>query len=235
MNEARLTDGVRGSPADVAVLIETDIIFGHFAPGARLVEDQLMLRYKASRHFVREALADLEATGLVRRERHVGATVSAFGRDEILCIYEVREMLTRQAILMIELPADDALIASLAAAQAAYRAAIASGDRHAIHAGNDVFHLRLLEACGNPWLVRTIRDYMRLTLPVRARSLAAEEGLATSLREHDMMMDLLRGRDRWALAQLAIAHMQPSKMDYLGRFVADRPNADHVRKHRRTR
>jgi hypothetical protein len=36
-----------------------------------------------------------------------------------------------------------------------------------------------------------------------------------------MMLELLRGRDNWALAQLCVEHMQYSKADYLGRVGVD--------------
>ncbi len=213
-------------PDIVASQIETDIIFGHLPPGSRLVEDQLMNRYGASRHFVREALGTLEASGLIRRERNVGATVAAFGRHEVVAIYEVREMLTRQAILMIDLPASAEQIDRVTSLQAAYRQAIQSGDRRRIHDCNDAFHIGLLEACGNPWLVQTIKDYMRLTLPIRARNLGQPQGLAQSLKEHELMIELLASRDRWALAQLSIDHMQSAKGAYLERIGPPNPHHD---------
>jgi hypothetical protein len=35
------------------------------------------------------------------------------------------------------------------------------------------------------------------------------------------MIELLRGRDNWALAQLCVEHMQYSKSDYLDRVGTD--------------
>ena len=61
--------------AEVIRRLEEDIIFGRFAPGSRLVEDTLMARYGASRHFVRQALFQLERQGIVLREKNIGATV----------------------------------------------------------------------------------------------------------------------------------------------------------------
>src|SRR5205807_612542 len=120
--------------AEVIRRLEEDIIFGRFAPGSRLVEDTLMTRYGASRHFVRQAL---------------------------------------------------------------------------------------FSACGNPYLVHSLQDYMNLTLPMRAKNLADKEGLALSRRQHELMIELLKGRDSWALAQLCVDHMQYSKSDYLGRIAGD--------------
>jgi DNA-binding GntR family transcriptional regulator len=91
--------------AEVIRRLEEDIIFGRFAPGSRLVEDTLMTRYGASRHFVRQGLFQLERQGIVLREKNIGATVRFYSAEEVRHIYEVREMLTRQAALMIALPA----------------------------------------------------------------------------------------------------------------------------------
>src|ERR1700726_2466461 len=91
--------------AEVIRRLEEDIIFGRFAPGARLVEDTLMSRYGASRHFVRQALFQLERQGIVLREKNIGATVRFYSGEEVRQIYEGREMLTRQGALMNTLPA----------------------------------------------------------------------------------------------------------------------------------
>lgn len=204
----------------IVALLEEDIIFGRLAPGARLTEDALMARFGASRHFIRQALVEMERRGVVRRERNVGATVRSYSAEEVRQIYEVREMLTRQAMLMIPLPAEPELIARLEALQDAYRHQVEKRDLRGIHEANDAFHIALFEACGNPYLVRTLTDYMGLTLPMRAKNLADANGLRISIDQHAIMIDLLRKRDRWALAQLSVEHMQPSKVDYLARIAA---------------
>src|SRR5438128_11119058 len=89
--------------AEVIRRLEEDIIFGRFAPGSRLVEDTLMSRDGASRHFVRQGLFHLERQGIVLREKNIGATVRFYSADEVPEIYKVREMLTRQAARMLAL------------------------------------------------------------------------------------------------------------------------------------
>jgi len=74
--------------AEVIRRLEEDIIFGRFAPGSRLVEDTLMTRYRASRHFVRQALFQLERQGIVLREKNIGATVRFYSAEEVRQIYE---------------------------------------------------------------------------------------------------------------------------------------------------
>jgi DNA-binding GntR family transcriptional regulator len=207
--------------AEVIRRLEEDIIFGRFAPGSRLVEDSLMGRYGASRHFVRQALFQLERQGIVLREKNIGATVRFYSAEEVRQIYEVREMLTRQAALMIPLPAPQALIEQLTELQRRYCKKADAQDLRGIHEANDAFHLALFSACGNPYIVRSLQDYMNLTLPMRAKNLADTEGLAQSRRQHELMIELLKGRDSWAFAQLCVDHMQFSKSDYLGRIAKD--------------
>lgn len=206
---------------DVVARLEEDIIFGRLPPGARLTEDALMSRYGTSRHFVRQALVDAERRGIVRRERNVGATVRFYSAEEVRQIYEVREMLTRQAALMISLPAPQSLIDELTALQRDYCTKADIRDLRGIHEANDAFHVALFAACGNPYLVRSLQDYMGLTLPMRAKNLADRDGLAQSRRQHELMIELLKGRDSWALAQLCVDHMQFSKADYLGRIAGE--------------
>jgi len=208
--------------AEVIRRLEEDVIFGRFAPGSRLIEDTLMSRYGASRHFVRQALFQLERQGIVLREKNVGATVRFYSSGEVRQIYEVREMLTRQAALMVPLPAPPELIEQLTELQRQYCAKADAQDLRGIHEANDAFHLALFSACGNPYLVRSLQDYMNLTLPMRAKNLADQQGLALSRRHHDLMIELLKARDGWALAQLCVDHMQASKNDYLGRIGQDR-------------
>ncbi len=202
--------------AAVVKALEEDIIFGRLPPGTRLIEDALMARFSVTRHFIRQALAQLERTGIVIREKNKGVTVRSLNPLEVQQIYDVREFLQRQAALMIPLPAPAALIEKLKAIQADYRRYIR--DRHfgGVHELNDRFHLTLFSGCENPYLTESINHYMWLSLPVRAKTMANPEMLKISAQHHDVMIELLTGRDNWALAQLCVEHLQPSKREYLG-------------------
>ncbi len=210
-------------PNDGAVVtaIEDDIIFGILAPGTRLTEDGLMARFGVTRHFIRQSLLELERTGIVLRERNVGATVRHYAADEVLEIYQVREFLQRQAALMVPFPPPPGLAAQLQALNEQYRRSQQQGNLRAVHVANDRFHLTLLGACGNRYLVHSIRDYMNLSLPMRAKSLADKQAFRNSERQHGIMIELLGESDRWALAQLCVDHVQPSKQAYLA-AIGDR-------------
>jgi DNA-binding GntR family transcriptional regulator len=63
--------------------------------------------------------------------------------------------------------------------------------------------------------VQSIELYMRLSLPVRANSMSSTESLRISHEHHRLMIEMLKGRDNWVLAQLCVDHLQPSKKRYL--------------------
>jgi DNA-binding GntR family transcriptional regulator len=203
----------------VVSAIEEDIIFGRLAPGTRLIEDSLMVRFGVTRHFIRQALAQLERTGIVIREKNKGVTVRSLSPLEVQKIYDVREFLQRQAALMIPLPAPATLIEKLKTIQTEYRRCVRDRDYGGVHELNDRFHLTLFSGCENPYLVESINHYMWLSLPVRAKTMANPDMLKISEQHHDVMIELLKGRDNWALAQLCVGHLQPSKNEYLGEIA----------------
>jgi DNA-binding GntR family transcriptional regulator len=212
--------GEAGPESEMVLALRDDIIFGRLVPGARLIEDVLLARFGGSRHFVRQALDRLERLGLAVRERNKGATVRSLSPGEVAQIYEVRELVQRQAALKMPLPAPAALIAELEAINAEFAACIAADNLRGVHDANDRFHLTQFAACGNEYLLATIRQFMQLSLPVRAKTLADRQALDVSLGHHRLMIELMRGRDSWLLAQLCVDHLQPSKQGYLAELTA---------------
>jgi DNA-binding GntR family transcriptional regulator len=201
----------------IARAMEEDIIFGRLAPGTRLTEDTLLARFAVTRHFARQALVQLEAMGIVVRERNRGATVRSLTPKQVQEIYDVRELLQRQAALWIPLPAPEALIAELNAIHEEHGRHIEAGFLRGVHETNDRFHLTLFGACNNTHLVQSIELYMRLSLPVRANSMGDTESLRVAHDHHRLMIEMLKGNDNWVLAQLCVDHLQPSKKRYLDR------------------
>jgi DNA-binding GntR family transcriptional regulator len=205
----------------IAAMLGEDIIFGRLAPGTRLIEDNLMARFGATRHVVRSALAELERTGIAVREKNKGSMVRSLSPQQVREIYEVRELLQRHAALRIPLPASPEVIESLERIHADYVRHLRERDFSGVHDANDRFHLTLFAACGNTYLIESIRHYMWLSLPVRAKKTTDYAHASKSEQEHYLMIQLLKGTDRWALAQLCVDHLQQAKSDYLTQISAE--------------
>jgi DNA-binding GntR family transcriptional regulator len=199
----------------IARTLEQDILLGHLRPGQKLREEELAERFAASRHHVREGLARLERMGIVSKERNRGVSVRRFSADEVRQIYEIREIVQRQAALRIPLPVDTDTIVRLAAINAEYEAAVDAGHFRRIHETNDQFHTQLFRLCGNDLLLQLVKSYMDLTYAIRGAAFGARENLEISRRQHRIMLDLLAGTDSWALAQICVDHIQPTKAQYL--------------------
>ena len=217
--DSRTTPAI--DPAEIARVLGEDIIFGRLAPGARLTEDTLISRFNVTRHFVRQAFVELERTGIVVREKNKGVAVRSLTPREVGQIYEVRELLQRQAALRIALPAPATVIEKLEALHEDYRRHLRAGNYGGVHEANDAFHLTMFAASGNPYLVESIKYYMWLSLPVRAKKTADHEHAMASERDHFMIIQLLKGTDAWALAQLCVDHLQSAKRDYLQKIEGE--------------
>lgn len=195
--------------------LEEDIIFGRLQPGARLREDALLERFGGTRHLIRAALAKLGQTGIVIIERNRGAAVRRFEPDEVLQVYEVREMLLRQAALRIPLPANPDLIDQLSEINSDYRQCIAENNLRGVHELNDTFHAVMISACPNAYLRDLVQKYTDLTLAIRATNLANPELLKASFEHHHLMIQYMKGTDNWLLAELCAVHVRASKELYL--------------------
>jgi len=211
---------VLDEPAALAKLLGDDIIFGRLAPGTRLIEDNLIARFGVTRHFVRQAFVELERTGIVVREKNKGVAVRSLTPREVAQIYEVRELLQRQAALRIPLPAPPAVIEQLERLHEEYGRHLRARNFRGVHEANDAFHLAMFAACGNRYLVESIEHYMWLSLPVRSKKTADYEYALASERDHHQIIQLLKGTDPWALAQLCVDHLQGAKSAYLREVAA---------------
>jgi DNA-binding GntR family transcriptional regulator len=218
MSEVARQYAKRTPDEEIAEALESDIIFGRITPGERLREEALLDRYGYSRHFIRLAFARLEKKGIIVHTRNIGAAVRAFTIPEVEEIYDVREMIQRQAILRIKLPAPSEDIAYITAIQREYAACVKAGDLQGIQACNDRFHLAIFALCNNGHLLALVKQYMDLTYVIRSVSFSDPNVLETSRKQHELMIEQLKGRDSWALAELCVQHLRPNKENYLDRL-----------------
>ena len=121
---------------------------------------------------------------------------------------------------MIRLPVAEAAIDRLRAINTDYEAAVDVGDFQGIHKANDLFHTELFRLCGNDLLLQLVKNYMDLTYAIRGSAFGDPENLETSRRHHRIMLDLMVRTDSWALAQICVDHIQPTKTQYLAMLTA---------------
>ena len=81
------------SPSRVAQTLREEILNGTLAPGDRLSQEDIALRFGVSRQPVRDALRQLEGDGLITMVANAGAWVSKLSESECYEAYQVRERL----------------------------------------------------------------------------------------------------------------------------------------------
>lgn len=145
-----------GATAAVVQGVIEDLETGRIAPGQRLAEPDLCLRYAVSRSTAREALQRLESEGVAELSRNRGARVREITLDEALQTLSVTELLVglmaRQAAERCRADAEARLRVQLTVDAVAQ--ARAADDERAFVQARRSFYGALLEVAGNAELSR---------------------------------------------------------------------------------
>lgn len=86
-------------PETLAESIRERILSGEFREGEALIQESLADEYAVSRMPVREALRQLEASGLVEMKNHKGAVVTSVPLDQIAELFDLRATLECNLLL----------------------------------------------------------------------------------------------------------------------------------------
>ena len=200
---------------DIVHRIEEDIVFRVYHPRERLVEDELMQRFAAKRHVVRQALAELERDGFVLRKPNSGAQVRALTAKETTELYAVREILETNCAKLIPLPVEARQLVPIEKIQREHAAAVKAKDVRAVFRANLAFHEAVFRLSGNDALVDAIADFARRTHPVRLTTLVTDQYLEQARSEHELILRALRKGERAQLVAVCARHLKPSHEAYL--------------------
>ena len=213
--------------------IATEIRAGRLQPGARLpTEQELMIALGVSRTVVREAVAALRAEGLVVTRQGAGAFVATdHGRvpfridpstlsslSDVLDVMELRRAVEVEAAALASERVTAARFAPVAAAHAAFAAAVGTGET----AANEdfAFHRAIAEATGNPRFVQLMEVLGRHIIPRYSIRLALSEPaeqrryLRMLLKEHGQIAAAIEGGDAVEARNAMRGHLTRS----LGRY-----------------
>jgi DNA-binding GntR family transcriptional regulator len=172
------------------------ILDGTYPAGTQLKELTLAREFNVSQAPIREALRELEGSGLVTSERYRGTRVRGADLDEMRESYELRATLEVRAVELV-IPCASAVITELETCVRAMALAVAQNDsEHYIDAALR-FHRRLIEASGNRVFV-TVWDSLHFDVRGRiALRCIAEKGggLAPLIELHEALIEKIRGQE----------------------------------------
>lgn len=184
---------------------------GEFAAGQRLVEHELCKRFEAGRGRVREALRLLAAEGVVIIEPHRGASVRKLGRDEIVQLYQVREVMEGLAArLCAEGGPDVALRRMLDGLRRDMAGAEREGDIARYLERNEAFHSSLVAASGNDFIAQTLDTVRLRTFRIQFNVALDKSVIGASNRQHDKILSAVLDGNGDAAEAAMRAHVRES-------------------------
>ena len=199
----------------LAVLIEAEvermIMAGEIAPGDRVNENQLALRFGTSRGPIREALRSLEAGGLVELKPNRGVFVRSISLAEACAIYDVRAALFGLAGRLCAEHLSAPQVGELKALVSAMEKAAAAKDFDSYYPLNLKLHEFIIDHSGNAVLASHYRDLVKMLHLFRARSLVQGGGLAISNSEHREMVDAIAAKDGERAHQAHFDHVMRAR------------------------
>lgn len=200
---------------EIRQVLAEGIVRGQLPPGLPLDETELALKFGVSRTPVREAIRQLEATGLVSARPRRGAVVAAVTKSRLDEMFAV----------MLEL---EALCARHAASSmtAAERAAIsklhrsgkplaAAGDIEGYYRHNVAFHDAIYAGAHNAFLTETTLWVRTRLSPFRRAQFAGANRLALSHLEHGRVVAAILERDGEAASTAMRAHLSVVRDAYV--------------------
>ena len=200
--------------------LENEIASGRLQPGTRLDEQDLAIRFGASRTPVREAFRSLAAAQLVELRGRQGATVRAIGVHDLIEMFQV----------MAEL---EGLCARLAARRASPAALLAMEDAHGalvaaagvgpdgFYDANQVFHEVIYEASCNGFLAEQTRKLRNRVAAYRRRVTRMPGRVDDTIREHEAVIAAIRAHDAEVAHAAMRAHVSllgDNLLDFIAAF-----------------
>lgn len=210
-----VSDRNRALMAHAVRELEEDIVLGRLHPRERLIEDDLISRFKLKRHAARDVLAQLTSLGLVEHKKNIGSEVRSFSAQEVSDLYQLRELLEGEAARLLILPLPDDALQSLVAIQQEHDTAVTRQDPRAVFHTNQRFHETLFGFCQNTVLQKAIREYARQTHAIRFSSLVDSAYRERARQEHWAMIEALKDGRQDDLVALCRDHLAPSRDTYL--------------------
>lgn len=188
----------------IRIALSERILDGKLAPGTRLKDNEVAELFGTSNTPVREALREMAKEGLVEILPYRGCVVRSVSLEEMAEAFEVRGALEA---LAARLGADRLRAEQLGMLESLvdrYEAAMARRDgKLAMEVGRD-FHQRMVDACGNGLLSRTLQQIRTRTRLVRR--ISNVDVVLPEDPSHRSILEALQARDGERAATLITRH-----------------------------
>lgn len=187
--------------------LRKSILTGELKPGERLMEIHLANKLGVSRTPIREAIRMLELEGLVIMIPRRGAQVAQITEKNLRDVLEVRRAMDA---LAVELACERIMpeeIERLRIACEHFATVTQSRDANKIAQADVSFHDIILQASRNDRLMQLISNFSQQMYRYRLEYIKEEGSCERLVREHRMIYEAIRERDKIKGAALIKAHI----------------------------
>jgi len=187
-------------------LLRAAIASGRLKPGSRVLENELADQLQMSRTPVREAIAALEADGLISMDSALGRVVTKLDYQSIMELYAVREVLEATAAGLAARNASDMEVLALRDMLEVEEQIIGDMGKLADH--NRRFHEAIYFCSHNRYIVRMLDYIGTAMLLLQPPGRVGKERSETALLEHRAVVDAIEAHDAAAAEAAIRAHVR---------------------------
>jgi DNA-binding GntR family transcriptional regulator len=184
-------------------ILREAIATGRLKPGARVLESELSALLDMSRTPVREAIATLEAEGLVSVDGARGRIVTKLDYQSMMELYAVREVLEATAAGLAARNASDMEMVALRGMIELEEQMPEDAGRLADH--NRRFHEAIFYCSHNRYILKMLEYIQTGMLLLGPVTRVGDERRGTALSEHRAIVEAIEARDATA-AEAAVRH-----------------------------
>lgn len=206
----------------IVVQLRDAVLSGELQPGHRYSASELATRFGVSRTPVREALLELERSGLARIDKNRGVTVVPSSLDEIVECYQLRLLLEAPAAARAARHADDEAIMQIQARFDAMQDAADRDDTETLLRADRDFHSAVVRVAENGRLVRMLEDLRNLVLTTGIASVPASRTCQELVEDHRDILEAIHSRDPQRAAHAMRRHVHNTAMLIIRREAGQR-------------
>ena len=207
---------LRTSADRVFEALQDAIVRGDIAPGARVSETELAVRFGTSRGPLREALRRLESRRLVERTPHVGIRIASLSHAALIELYYLREALEGMAARLAALNMTNEEVSGLKNLLAAHQQdeALKADTAYFQQEGDFDFHYRVIHGSHNTALTELLIGelYHRIRM-YRYQFSAYANRPQKAFGEHQRIVEAIEARDGDLAEMLMRRHISSARQN----------------------
>ncbi|MGI9318662.1 MAG: GntR family transcriptional regulator [bacterium] len=192
-------------------ILRTAILNGYFTTGQKLVERELCALTGASRSILREALAKLEASGLIERQSYRGYRVTELTVQNVYEIFELRATLETLAAELFTERASEQEMDALNDALSNLERCLQDFDLERVRSAKQRYYDVLFTGCRNVEIRRALENVIDRIYYLRSRLMQDPRRRSDSLVEIRGLTEALMERDRVAARAASLVHLNAAR------------------------